>query len=413
MREGADTGRDRREGAGSRIGSGWAFAFVALASLGLVHCSSGAEGATESGTTSGAEAVGAGGGAASGGAATGSGGAATAGGGASDGGGAAEGGPTKFGIHVVLSQGTTDDEIALIEQYGVSYTRTAIQLDKWPYTPKAYDKYLASGIHVLLNLSWASSGGGPVPFPTDLATYGDRVSAVLDAIDPPEMVIIENEEINPHFHSGPISDYVAMLKTASPIVHAHGLAVTNGGVYGQGLYALVYRHLVAAHGQAAADAFGTVAFVPSVLKAVRNGDSPALEAAVAEVQAVLDAAPWLDYVNVHHYEVDDPNIADPSTVTTVTPGVVAAIADFVRETTGKPIMANETSIRENSQPALVTSFLQDYVDNAYPYVIWWDNTDGNSYGDSPLNDGTPPFALRPNGEAFRDFMKAYAADAGL
>jgi hypothetical protein len=350
-----------------------------------------------------------------------SGGSASGGAGEGVGGAAPKSGGTKLGVHVALPEGsTTDDEIAVTKALGARYTRTAITLSQWPNgktgLPK-YQKYVAAGLGVLLNLNWGPPNATPFPSGVELATYKKKLSAVLDALDaqhiPPELVVIENEEINPDFHAGPIEDYVAMLEAASPIVHAHGLKLSNGGVYMTGLYALVYRHLEEAHGQAAADAFGAVAFRPGTLQQVRNGSSLTVENAAATVQKVLDAAPVLDYVNVHHYEVDDKSVAegDVASVTTATPGVLQAIADFVRHTTNKPILANETSTRGNTQPALVTSFLQDYVDNAYPYVIWWDNFDGNSYQGAPLNDDTSPFALRPNGQAFRDFVIANAADA--
>jgi hypothetical protein len=317
---------------------------------------------------------------------------------------------TKIGIHVVLgSRADTDDVITMTKNYGVSYTRSqAINLSEWPYTPNEYNKNISAGLKVLLNINWASaaSKGVPVAFPKDMTKYSSKLTAVLNGITKPELVVIENEEINPSFHSGPIQDYVIMLKTASPIVHAHGLKLTNGGVYGQGLDVLVYRYLKAKYGQSFAETnYGNLVFQPFGLKAANTpGSNLNTEDNVAQVQAILNTAPYLDFINIHHYEIDNPNIVDQTKVTTVTPGVLKYTKEFIETTTGKPIMCNETSIRGNKQPALVTALLQDFVDNKYPYVIWWDNTDGNQYNDSPLNDGAAPFAYRPNGLAFQQFM---------
>lgn len=316
-------------------------------------------------------------------------------------------GTTKIGAHIVLPPGASiDDEIAVLKSLGATYTRVNVGTSNWSTMSKVYDRYVEAGIKVLLNIAWQSSSAGTTAFPTDMNAYASKLSAVLDTLSSkPELIVIENEEINKSFHSGPISDYIEELKTASPIVHAHGLKLTNGGIYGPGLEVSVYRYLQKAHGQAIADNYADHVLGPVIRKAVNNvGSSPELESAVATIQSILSTAPYLDYINVHHYEVDDPNITNVASVTTATPYALKYTKEYIETTTGKPIMSNETSTRDNTQPALVTALLQDYVDNNFPYAIWWDNIDGNKYGGVALNDGTPPFNLRPTGIAFKNFI---------
>lgn len=315
-------------------------------------------------------------------------------------------GTTKIGAHIVLSPGASiDDEIAVLKSLGATYTRVNVGTSNWPTMSKVYDRYVQSGIKVLLNVAWQSSTTGNA-FPTDMELYASKLTAILDTLaSKPELIVIENEEINKAFHSGPMSDYITELKTASPIVHSYGLKVTNGGVYGQGLDTMVYRYLKEKYGQTFAETnFGNYVFLPVGLRAANNpGSAPVVESNIANIQLVLDAAPYLDYINIHHYEVDNPNV-DEASATTATPNVLKYTKEYIETTTGKPIMSNETSVRNNTQPALVTALLQDYVDNNFPYAIWWDNIDGNKYGGIPLNDGKTPFALRSTGQAFKDFI---------
>lgn len=311
---------------------------------------------------------------------------------------------TKYGALINGSMSTAQ-KINIANALGIHYVRASLNIGNWVYTPTAYNQYITAGFGVVTNFNWLPSGGTPQPFRTSaqLADYGARMTAMLNAITLPELVIIENEEINPNYHSGPMSDYVGMLQTASPIVHAKGLKLADGGIYGTGLNILTFRYRKVIYGQIDADAFGNLTMTTAQHNAANNpGSNLTLEALATKVQAVLDASAYLDYINIHPYEVIDPSVVDPAPVTTITPGVVAAYQEFILAETGLPTITNETGQRDNVQPVLVTNILTNFDGLNFPYVLWFDGVGAD--GAQPLNDQTFPYALMANGEAFRDFL---------
>lgn len=310
---------------------------------------------------------------------------------------------TKIGI-LVNGTMSTVQKIGIAQSLGTIYSRIPIYAGYWPYTPTAYNQWVTAGFNIILNINWLPTGGTPIPFRTasELAAYGATVNAILTAISTPEIVVIENEEINPNYHSGPMSDYVGMLATASPIVHSFGLKVANGGIYGAGLDVLAWRYFDSISDFVQRDYIAQGMTPGEITGAANPGSNLTLEAKAQKVQDVLDASTYLDYINIHPYEVLDEYVADPSVVTNITPGIVAGYQAFILAETGLPTMTNETGQRDNSQPDLVTNMLTEYVDLGFDYVVWFDGV--GSGGATALQAQTSPFDLFANGIAFRDFV---------
>lgn len=305
---------------------------------------------------------------------------------------------TKFGA-MVNGTMTTDQKISILDQLGVGYSRLTLILSTWPSSANTYNKYLSSGIKVALNVLWEAQSGGTRPFPTDMAAYTSKLTNLLNTINPPDVVVIENEEDNEGYYSGPIDDYITELTTAVPIVHAKGLKVTNGGIHPRSVCYWVWKDFTDRGMTAEADAWMDATFNDTMKAAAINGDNDGLNAAWAKTDTLLDAFTSLDidYVNIHIYEP----INDVGDGLVTIPGAIQTLTDYIRTRTGKEMMSNECG-QHNLEASLVPSMLQAFQDANYAYAIWY-----NGEGTGPamaLNDQTFPYALRDNGIAFADFM---------
>lgn len=318
---------------------------------------------------------------------------------------------TKYGALINGSM-TTAQKIGILNDLGVEYVRNAITLSDYDGSQHGpYDKYNTAGKKILLNLNWDTPAGGPVPFPTDMTAYATQINAVLDDLPAdPEVIVIENEELNSSYHDTPLSNidkYVTMLETATAIAHSRGLKICNGGIAGVGLDILVWRYLNSTYDLATADHYADGTMTTGQRNAAATpGSNPGLDAAADVTQAVLDGviSANCDYVNIHAYEVFDQSVVDPSVVTTISPDVIRYQQEYLIAYTGKPVITNETGQRGNEQPALVEAMLLNYWVLGFDYVIWFSGDSEDGADAHALNDQTTPFALRPNGEAFRDLI---------
>lgn len=311
-------------------------------------------------------------------------------------------GTTKYGC-LINGSFTPDARAAEALLLHVNYVRDAVSLDQWKGKSNNLDAYAADGIKVLLNINNQLPTGDPLPFPTDMVTYRQNLTSVLNAYQP-EVVVIENEEINKNYHTGSMLDYINMLKVALSVCHPKGLKVTNGGIYGSSLEILTYRYLQT-KSQARADSFGNNCMSPFQVKAAQNpGSNPNLEYDVNRLDTLLAFYPNLDYVNVHLYEPFDPDVTDDSKVATPTPVVIPDIQEYLTVRTGRTVITNETGQRNNTNPQLVTGMLQEYDQLKFPYMVWFSG-DGND-GAQPLYDLNTGMLFN-NGIAFSAYMIRY------
>src|SRR5690349_17257853 len=121
-----------------------------------------------------------------------------------------------FGVLVNASGGPVNiqQKIAIAKDLGVPYVRNAIIMDTWSGSDKAYEAYEKAGFKIICNVNYGrvQKGGqrGSVPFPTDMTAYKKTLHAILDKYKP-EVVVIENEELIPKYHSGSMQDYITEL----------------------------------------------------------------------------------------------------------------------------------------------------------------------------------------------------------
>lgn len=308
---------------------------------------------------------------------------------------------TKFGSSIG-GDFSADECVSIAKSLNVGYVRFSITMNEWTGKSFFYEAYTDAGINVILNVN-NKPLRGTVPFPKDLTNYRKTFNSITNKYQP-EVIVVENEEINPSWHKGPMSDYINMLKVALDVCRPKGIKVTNGGIYGPQLEVLTYRYLQT-KSQARADAFANNCMYSSQVKAAENpGSDKDLEKDIRQLDTLLNFYHNLDYINVHLYEIFNPDIQDQSRVKTATPFVVAGIQEYLKARTGRPVMTNETTPRNNTNPELVTSILNQYDQLNFPYVIWYSN-DGMAGGESLYNLKTGQ--LYPNGMAFSRFNANY------
>lgn len=275
---------------------------------------------------------------------------------------------TKFGA-LISGNTNIDDEIKIMQKLGVQYVRYAIILKDFNGTDKGYEKWVNAGYKVLLNLNYdnvlsATGKKSPVPFPTNMTEYRRLLEKVLDKYHP-EVAVIENEPCTDQYHSGPIENYITMLKTAADVCNKRGIKVTDGGLH--------------------------VDYVELVMSGMAK-DGNALE-----TKKLIDAYKTMNltYVNTHAKGPFDRF----GSQTTYPAGTLEDDADYLRNQTGKPVMCNEYN-QENTSTTLMTGAVGGFKKGKYIYVIARSGSAGDD--GASLNSG---LSLTPLGIAYRDAIK--------
>jgi hypothetical protein len=243
---------------------------------------------------------------------------------------------------------------------GTNYVRTTIMLTSFNGSDKVVNEYLANEKKVILNLNYQPVRGHPNPFPKDMNKYRNLLEAALQKYAKKvEVVVIENEPTTDLFHSGPISDYINMLKVAIQSCHKYGAKVADGAIH-----------------------------PPNILLVMQGSN---LTGNAAEVKQLIAAYKGLnlDYVNIHTHG-DGSSYPD---------GQLSTVANYVRNQTGHPVMSNEFSIH-NSSTSLVKDMVAGFKQGGYKYCIVYSG-ESNS-GAVPLTDG---LKLKPTGVAFKDAIQ--------
>ncbi len=319
---------------------------------------------------------------------------------------------TKFGV-LVYGKTNVNKKIQIAKELGVAYVRDAIVMQSWNGRDENFEKYTAAGLKVILNINWGHVRGtegekNPVPFPKDTVKYKQILSDILDKYKP-EVVVIENEELNRRYHSGPIEDYINELTAAINVAHSKGLKVTNAGLTGKGFSLLVYNDYMKRGMQKEANDFARRCMKPAWMKEIRNNtenDSEDDEGGetTTRVQKLIEAYKRLplDYVNFHIYEpIKNIRGGTDENVKQITPNALKEIIDYLSRATGKKVMSNECGERSSS-PELVPQMLEEFSKYNMDYVIWFSG-DGEAGAKALQNDdGT----LRESGAAFKNFVQA-------
>lgn len=280
----------------------------------------------------------------------------------------------------------------------------------WDGNSELFDIYEDSLLKVVLDIDSAEQLTTR-RFPVDMVYWAGFVTSVLNQHQP-DLLVIGNEPLNDSYYDGPLSDYVRMLEVASPIAHARNISITCGGIglNGPGLMGLTYRWLKTYYSPATATAFGNNCLTSSQRTYANSpGTNANFDYECRQHDTILNAAYLLDYINIHSYEVLDPDLDEAAegveNATVHTDMVWRYLKEYVEQRTKKPCITNEVGVRGNTQPALVTDMLNEAYKIGFKYFIWYSGTGPAVPPAFPLHnlewDGTgDPLYL--NGHAYRD-----------
>lgn len=320
------------------------------------------------------------------------------------------GNKVRFGVMISKSEGklvTPERQAQVAKNLGVHYTRARIDLQAWNGSNSLYDAYAAAGLKVLLNINYgiprnAMGDHDPIPFPTDMESYSKTVNSILDKYKP-EVVVVENEEDNPFYHSGSADDYIKQLQTAIQIAHSKGLKVTNGGITVREVCLIIYDDLVQSGQKEKAMEFINKAVPPAFLKRINNMNNPQIQRQVEFGRKIIAAYKTLDldYVNFHWYEPVQARTNAAAITADFKPEIFTYVVNYLKTKTGKPVLTNEFGVLNNS-PELVKGILKAAYDAKLSYAIFY-SADGGQGKAVALQNGAGD--LRENGVAFRDFVK--------
>lgn len=284
--------------------------------------------------------------------------------------------------------------------------RMAFIISTWNGSSASYEAYRAKGLNLIPNINYYPTGSvQPFVVASLLANFKSVLTDILNTYPDIKTICVENEELTKSYHSGPLTDYVAEVKAAYEVCHPRGVLVMNGGFGGvhSGLDIKVYRWLQTIS-QAKADDYGTH-MGNAVLNAANSfGSNDNQEKYARQLDTLEAMRPYIDFLNFHTKESQDPNNTDPSNTTTVTPNMLMDKADYLRSRYGRWLADNETG-QFNNQPALVSAEMNEYLRLGFVVVQWWSGTgpDGDEGTQAqPLHDDETG-DLFPNGRVFNTF----------
>lgn len=307
---------------------------------------------------------------------------------------------------------TIDKKIQVAKALGLKYIRLRTDISTYSGYINHYDEFTRAGFKIILNINYAVPRNAlgekkPIPFPTDLDAYAKTFTSILDKYKP-ELVVVENEEDNPGYHSGSPEDYINELKTAISICHSKGIKVTNGGLTVREVTLLAFDDLYqSGKKQEALDFAGRVFPKQYLAKIDRYQNFPAVKRALTFGRPVIAAYKNLDidYINFHWYEP----VAARGKLNNgaldrehVDPMIFTAVVNYLSRKTGKPVITNEFGVL-NTSPSLITDLMQKVMDAKMEYAIFY-SADGTG-GAKALqnNDGS----LREIGNAVKDFINKH------
>lgn len=314
-------------------------------------------------------------------------------------------GSTHFGVIVNKTDGSSigpPGQAKIAKALGLHYIRSRISMEKWNGSDDGMDVFKSEGLHVVLNINYVTASGAPVPFPTDLESYKQKLSSILTKYQP-ALVTIENEEDNKGYHSGTAEDYINELKVGIEVAHSKGLKVTNGGITSPMMVLLVYDDLVSSGRKDDAYKFASKAFPDARLARLNElANKPYVEQKLAEGKKLINAYKSLnlDYVNFHWY-LPLRGIKGAEIAKKIDPILITYVADYIKRKTGKPAITTEIGQLDPS-PAIVSNTLKTCFDLKMPYVIWYSGDGGEGKAVALQNAQGD---LRENGQAFKTFIQ--------
>ena len=301
---------------------------------------------------------------------------------------AGKGGASPFGV--MLAGKSVD----VASQLGVSYYRpSSIFIDKWNGNCTECDLVVAQDLKLILTVRNNGGAGQPTSPPADLEAYKRTLKSVLDKYKP-EILAVENEENSQTlFYSGSPSQYHQELKAACEVAHSKGIKCTNGGLVSSLVALLVANNYIEKGDNSKAEDFIKLTLRDDQYDKFQKAGGFSSKAIIDQIETGKEFVSGYknagaDYINFHWY------IADTT--------ALGEAVDYLEAASGLNALTNEVGQQRNEDPNQVTSVMQKIVDLKLPYAVWFSmDVPGFGGARSLLNpDGT----LRPNGEAFRDFI---------
>jgi hypothetical protein len=159
-----------------------------------------------------------------------------------------------------------------------------------------------------------------------------------------------------------VYDYLAELNAAAVIAHNHHVPISNGGTTLGVVYAM--RQWYFDRGET-----DSVNWLNAALGLSSNMSIGTDQ--VAWYQALLTgiAASQVDYINFHWYEPPRSTNLTPTT----TSGVLPVLINYLRVTTGKPVITTESGCRNSSNSLLISMFNEIRL-SGVKVAIYYDGT---------------------------------------
>jgi acetyl esterase/lipase len=303
-----------------------------------------------------------------------------------------------FGL--LLGADGIDDQyrVELAKALGVSYFRPwYVNLEAW--NGACYDLAcdLGPNAGLKLILTARNNVNEAPPFattpPQDGAVYRRTLSEVLTRYQP-EVLVVENEEDSAQYWAGTPEQYGTLLKAACQVAHDQKIPCANGGLSNKTLALLVWADYI--EHQQITEACKFVQRASAAVLAPDLCRFSAVDHLSDEDKAALNTGRKLleiykssgqDYLNFHWYAPDKSAFSEA--------------VNYLRRTLDLPVMSNELG-QFDQTPEAVQKLLSAAAELKLTYAIWF------SFDRDPAvalqnADGS----LRPNGQAFRDFMQAH------
>ncbi len=302
-----------------------------------------------------------------------------------------------FGL--LLGADGLDDQyrVNLAKALGVSYFRPwYVTVETW--NGACYDLAcdLGPNAGLKLILTVRNNVAALPPFattpPQDGAAYRRNLAEILTRYHP-EVLVVENEEDSAQYWAGTPEQYGTLLKAACQVAHDQKTPCANGGLSTKTTALLVWADYI--EHQQATEACNFVQKTSAVL-APDLCRFTAIDHLGDEDKAALDTGRKLleiykasgqDYLNFHWYIADN--------------NALSEAVNYLRRAVNLPVMSNELGQWDQS-PEAVQKLLSAASDLRLAYAIWF-SLDRDPAQALQNADGS----LRPNGQAFRDFMQAH------
>jgi acetyl esterase/lipase len=302
-----------------------------------------------------------------------------------------------FGL--LLGSDDIDDayRIALIKALGVTYFRPwYVNVEGWSGACYDLGCDLGPNAGLKLILTIRNNVSDIAPFATtpakDGAAYRRNVSEILTRYHP-EVLVVENEEDTAQYWAGTPEQYAAQLKAACQVAHDQKIPCANGGLSSKTTALLVWADYIEHQQFTEACNFvqrASAELAPDLCRFTAIDHlSDADKAAVITGRKLLDVykSSGQDYLNIHWYIPDKAALSEA--------------VNTLKRVTNLPVMSNELG-QYDQAPEAAQKLLSAALDLKFPYAIWF-SLDRNTVQALQNADGS----LRPNGQAFREFMQAH------